>query len=347
MGKATTLRKITLSVALSSMAPVAFACGGSSSSSGPPNATSACDTLFAAENSLYACEGTPLPASEVSRLLPQFEAECATTLALPGTSLTPAFLTSCAQDIAAAHCGALDSSTCNLPPGTLAAGAPCVDESQCASSQCNFMAQDDGGAFTESACGTCAATIAIGQPCGGATTAVCAPGSACTEPSTSPTCQAITHGAAGSPCDLNVSQCDSGLYCDFSTMACVPPAPLGAPCSAAALCASPLVCAASVCSNGAAVGESCDATNVCAVGLTCDATSAKCVAVAWASAGQPCGAEAQCLVGGCDSGSDSTGVCPTVIANGQPCSNDEISTCDTYSNCIDGVCAVADSAVCK
>jgi hypothetical protein len=66
---------------------------------------------------------------------------------------------------------------CKIGPGQLANGARCNDSAQCKSGVCNLPQIDVNAALVIGSCGTCATTIAEGQPCMASDT--CAAGTAC------------------------------------------------------------------------------------------------------------------------------------------------------------------------
>jgi hypothetical protein len=233
------------------------------------------------------------------------------------------------------------------PAGTLPVGAACLTGTQCETAYCKFtFIDDDGGSSYESSCGTCADTIGAGESCASGDTP-CAPGTACSG-APNPTCVAVTYGGAGDACDDTALVCNEGLFCQTTTMTCSAPGAAGARCTGSPDCATGLVCAAGACAVGATAGETCTSTVVCAQGLTCELPTGTCVAITWASAGAPCSNAAQCLVGGCNQGTTfETNTCPTVVADGEPCPIDGASTCDTFSQCVNGVCALPTAATCN
>jgi len=346
--------------------------------------TSACDHYFAATHSR--CGGPVLPASETTRIRARFEQLCQNEMALPGSGVTPDSLDACAT--------ALEGSPCDLPAGpppecafhgALPGGAACTDSIQCQSAGCSgtasYTPEGQTGPFT---CGTCEPLAPVGQVCGHADFSAGCPGDAAclldesTSGDTDPTytCVAITEGAAGAACDDLTAICQTGLACSSATGQCVPLVAAGTACGVApgwpGGCAAPLACSGGVCTSGAA-GASCFDDVDCAVGLGCacavgGCASPTCEAITWVAAGQPCSAVARCLVGTCDLGSvppgppssdggAPTGMCPTVISDGAPCTVvDNGTTCDTFSECFTpeaagsngpGTCALIDSVACR
>lgn len=198
--------------------------------------------------------------------------------------------------------------------------------------------------------GTCVAATPAGQPC---SSGPCAPGLACSaaNPGGTSTCEPLTTSSAGGSC--GAAQCGTGLYCNGGT--CVANLTAGAACTAGDVCAPPLVCplvsaaggTSSTCQNAVQAGGACGGTRDCAPNLSCSSTSHQCVAVTWVAAGQPCGDTALCLVGECEANGGSP-TCPTVIPDGQPCTqNDPTQTCDSFANCLGGICVLGVPSSCQ
>ncbi len=302
----------------------------------------------------------------------RFEQSCADEIALPGSGMTETALGGCVSALAQYACEspAVWPHECNLH-GSLAGGAACTEGVQCASGSCagtvSFSPEGQDGPFT---CGTCAPVVAVGQNCGAGG---CTADAICMTTDTSAaqatyTCTAVTEGALDTPCDGLTALCEPGLYCSAQTEKCSKLGGAGATCgeqqgqgSYPGGCAPPLGCASSsVCEVGT-VGASCLSDAVCNPGLGCVPTESQasgvCAPTTWASAGQPCSqALVRCLVGSCNFGSSfgpppgagASGTCPTVIPDGQPCTvGDSSTTCDTFSECFEGKCALVDSIVCR
>ena len=237
---------------------------------------------------------------------------------------------------------------CSLSPsGTLAVGKGCVEDGQCASGSCSAGSGAlDGGAV---ACETCVAAVPIGQPCTGA----CVTGAICSfSGGSNNTCVAQTTSAAGGKCDGDTQICASGLTCVNGT--CAAPGATGAACSGSYDCQSPLACvqgaigAMSTCQTAHPAGAPCLGDSDCASGLGCDPTAHTCATVTWVAAGQACTALVRCLTGYCPYvNGQYTGVCPTVIPDGQPC--DETSsatTSDWFASCFNGACSALGASAC-
>jgi hypothetical protein len=330
-------RSITV-LALVSGFCLALGCGESTSGS----VTSACDAYVQTLSGL-SCGGPTPPASEVARVVALYEQVCENALALPGNGLTASVLDGCTSALQAAGCYGNAESTagaCEVS-GSLPGGSACNSGSQCQSGSCQT------GSDTATLCGTCAASIAVGQSCVGG--GVCAVGTECETSSDgiTATCQTLTYGAAGAACG-GAANCNPGLYCD-ATKKCAARLAEGAPCAASEACEPPLVCGfqTAICQPLSPVGTACDSDEDCASGLGCG-SNATCAPVTYAGSGQTCGNLLLCLVGDCLP----TGVCPTVIPNGQPCNVDAAvqspsTTCDTLSVCNNGTCVLEDSVVCK
>jgi hypothetical protein len=374
----------------------AFGCGGRASSTtaatsgmdggGAISAQVACDDFMTM--GFTNCVGTPT--AEMASLQAGFGQACQNTVALPGSGVTPAALEACAAALNALPCQAAPDmvgvivsgygtasflEACNFR-GSLAAGAPCNENFQCASALCSGAHQTLG---TEgplpSTCGMCAPTAAIGESC---SSSGCGPGALCSkaipglEPSFAPpdpVCVAVTYGALGASCDANVSLCAPGLSCTAGH--CVRfPGNVGDSCSNSISCAGTLVCQGTpqTCQQPVPARGSCSTDQDCAYGLVCEQMTAPgaCVAINWVMPGEPCGAfPRQCLVGSCDYGfgpqspplaDGGVPTCPIVIPNGQPCGgNGANATCDTYSECFNsktaltgtGVCTPIDGNVCR
>ncbi len=163
--------------------------------------------------------------------------------------------------------------------------------------------------------------------------------------------------------------CTDGIQCQSGDCAgteiLTPEGPFGpATCGTCAPGAATPADAGAACSNPApncvvtADGGACQYNAECALGLGC--VSGTCAPVSWVSAGQPCGASVYCLVGDCDyggfgpplpgpDGGPPVGNCPTVIPDGQPCTNEPgaSSTCDAYAECFEGNCVLTDAVACQ
>lgn len=272
---------------------------------------------------------------------------CASSLSLPGTGLTPAGISVCANAVRNASC-TLDSDDlpqCDFPNGTLADGAACNSGEQCKSGACTKMSSGTGS----SACGVCAARVAIGGDC--STNPRCVEDATCS--STSKTCVAMIRNGVGGSCDgAKYEYCQSGLYCESATKICKERLPAGAACTSSTPCQSGLTCNATsktcVAPTSVGEGQTCGGTTFirCASGLACEPTSSKCVKITWVAPLGDCSAfGSQCEHGSCSS---TTKKCPALIADGQPCTSDRATgVCNDFASCIDGKCQLPGTTVCK
>ena len=340
--------RVTVAAVVSTAGLVA-ACSGKTDGSGG-GGSSACDDYFQSEFG-NVCPGNDMPpASDLAGFQARFDTLCNEAIALPGSGITEASLEACVSAIQAQGCSLSEETdgACSFDTGTLANGATCFSGSQCQSGVCTTGLTPAGGGAAP-ACGTCVAATPAGQPC---SSGPCAPGLACSANSDgTSTCAAVTTSGAGGPC--GAAQCATGLYCKGGT--CVTNLAAGAACTAGDICAPPLVCplvsaaggTSSTCQNAVQAGGACGTSQDCAPNLACSSTSHQCVAVAWVAAGQPCSETALCLVGGCR-GNGTSGTCPTVIPDGQPCNpGDATQTCDTFADCIGGTCVLGVPSSCR
>jgi hypothetical protein len=343
----------------------AVACGGQGSGSAAgPQSTTACGRYVAAML-WQGCPGLQLPPDELSRLQEKFAPTCQRALTLPGSMLTEAQLDACAAALRANSCAAV--MPYSLPDacvfhGSLAGGAPCSASNQCDSGVCG--SPPAGPAPSGGGCGQCIAPAAVGQPC---PYGLCAQGSFCNTPGypNPPTATCVAGDppsptvGLGAGCDISNGQgdiyvCAAGLYCNRSSV-CAPAGAVdtGGACDQDAACKVGLHCVAGeagqFCDGPQPAGGWCNFDHMlpfdCADGLVC--TSGQCEPGAWVGDGQVCGGKNVCLRGNCGFTSTTEGVCPKVIPDGAPCTNDPTATCDTLSACIDGVCQIAGNLACQ
>jgi hypothetical protein len=340
----------------------------------------ACDHYFAAQYSR--CGGPTLPASETARLLPRFEQLCRNQAALPGSGVTAATLEACASALDASPCQFPDGppTACNFQ-GSLPGGGGCADSIQCQGGYCSgqqsLTPEGPDGPVT---CGRCAPLAAVGQVCN---SAGCPPIALCITTETSApeptyTCVAISQGGVGAPCDDLTAACRTGLYCAAETGSCQALRPAGATCGVGpgwpGGCAAPFGCGPSLTCVSAPDGGPCLGDFECASGLGCIPSGpcsnparfgcsaiGACAPISWVNPGQPCSDSARCLVGSCNfggffpitQGPDGGllwGTCPTVVADGQPCTvapGNGTTTCDTFSECFAGTCSLLDGVGCN
>jgi hypothetical protein len=300
---------------------------GSSPAGGDGGIAGACDDFTAA---IFGCNLAVM--IDTTRDMGRFRQFCENQANLPGSATTVAALEACARALKA-DCNA----SCQLPDvGTLAAGAPCNAgfDLQCQSAACTLSHQADGGYL---ACGTCAAPIALGQPCTPGTgnpTAVCTPGTYC---SSANVC--VKYGAPGATCAPNVL-CAAGSFCS-SAGVCTTDIATGGACTPGDECANALPCVAGKCAPPSAIGAAC--TDACVNGSMCDPATKKCV-VPSVKPGAACGAGMLCVLGSCSK----SGTCPAVVPDGQPCPKDGSAVCDVGASCdYTGVCEIPGSPVCR
>jgi len=316
------VRALVPAAALAALASTGAACSSSSSPSGSGgsggDATSqACDLSFEAEyRDLYTCAGVDLPADHRAALKASYGKYCAAQLTEAGRTATAAHLTACAQAHQAAPCGTLttlDACRIDSLPGTLAVGAGCFDDAQCASLYCAIDSAADVS------CGHCTNRLADGAACD----------------------HASDRCAIGDACDPQTSKCEKAT----------PAAPLGAGegCVVSVQCQPDLGCIANKCAPRIAEGGACPNGDECKQELGCDVTTSKCTKRSVAKPGEACDVSVVlCETGNCASGSDGKGTCPKVIADGAACAaGDAAQTCLELSVCIDGKCAPLDPSICK
>jgi len=330
------------------------ACSSSSSNPGT-GSQSPCDDYFDAITGV-ACAATTPPAEEVTRIRARFDKLCHDLLALPGNGVTSTSLEACAKALVTEGCGTggLGAAECAFQ-GSLPNGAPCNESSQCQSGDCLYSLVLSDAGTTTPACGACVATTALGAPCKSGY--ACVPGAVCAAKGTGYACTAIVYGDVGATCDDVAAQCKTGLYCDALTMQCSAPAAVGGSCPQLGACTPPLVCSGAsgmaTCQDLSPSGAPCQISAECGSGLGCSASTHQCTTIQWASAGQPCKDLDFCLVGNCPlqmgpNGPVPGGNCPAVIADGQPCKTaDPSQTCDTFSECTNGVCRQPDGVACR
>jgi hypothetical protein len=330
------------------LAIVVGACSPNSGSTpgGPSDIASACDELASVVVEALRCEygSTALDSAYASAFASRYRTDCAAELTLPGVSVSLQQLNECIAAYEALDCSsprtAKTPASCGpLASGTRANGASCASSAQCQSLNCNFATSysPDGGAFTP-ACGSCAATLAVGQPCTTGTEP-CASHSYCLNG----ICVADNTVGDGGACNLS-SQCTGSLIC-VGAGTCGPIEDVGASCTGTSDCKMGLVCVSGACATALAAGATCSpAASACDVGLVCDPTTLQCTSIGHASAGQPCdGEEVLCVAGSCQNA-----ICPPVIPDGQPCDeNDHSSTCDIFAECQGGVCVLSGSGSCN
>lgn len=187
------------------------------------------------------------------------EAACATALdgrveevkKAPGYNLDAARLAACAAKLQARGCGDPDPVECDPAPGTLAAGAPCLEERQCAGGACVRASFSDR-------CGKCAALGKAGADCSEGKPD-CERGLFCDFDGEK--CKAVA--AEGAACTLE-TVCAAGLRCIADK--CAKAVPENGACTEAGFeCADAFDCVNGKCTKRtiapakiANLGESCD-----------------------------------------------------------------------------------------
>lgn len=341
------------------------ACSSDAANSSPGGACA--NYIAARRDGAKECGRFNISPARESTYLTRLQRSCENALAAPGIGITPGLLDQCSARVRS-ECG--DDDACedlfDDVRGTLAEGAPCEDDTQCASGECDRMSNSS----TPAACGKCAPSRQIGEPCSGGG---CVVGAACrTAPgSSSPTeskCVAVRIANAGESCGSFVEEvvrCAQGLTCKLdetssgaSTGKCTAPAGEGAPCgtqdSQFARCAAPFSCVNEKCGRLGGAGATCSGSDDCASGFGCDPSNRTCVAITWVADGAACDDNLRrCNTGFCarptSSGSSTTGTCVAYIADGQPCDLTKSSEqrCDSQASCRDGVCTFNDATQCK
>jgi hypothetical protein len=303
--------------------------------SGASSSSSTCDHIF---DSIYNSPcGTTVAPDQAEHAKARYAQLCQEALALPNTGSTASWADACATAILAAGCRSQGlPQACQTPPGTLATGATCANNSQCQSLSCtsNPGPGGDGGM----ACGTCSAGVSCG-------TTICTANQTCQNGG----CSTTTYVDAGGMCAMGNEQCNPGLYCDPMSLVCTALVASGGACAGSDQCQWPLVCVtapmgnSSTCQTGAASGAACGGPGgaQCAPTLTCDQTM-HCSGIAFAQAGQPCGGSGLAL---CEVGQCINGKCPTMIADGQACPMAG-ATCDWFAECTNGTCQLPSVNTC-
>jgi hypothetical protein len=249
-----------------------------------PNAAPACAALADALCAkLMSCSPFALGAlyGDATTCKQRLALGCVVKFGAPGTSATPAMATACAASLPSLACATFATgdfgAACAAQPGTLANGAACGDDAQCASTFCARAA--------DAVCGVCAAATSAGSAC---VRGSCSAGTVC--PMGRTTCIAPVAGQVGDMC-TTLEQCDlgHGVGCNTTTSRCImlTQAPAGGMCGANSLLASSFaVCPAS---------GSCSAI----LNGTCSAAAADSAACSTATTGPACMPPAKCVGGRC------------------------------------------------
>lgn len=254
---------------------------------------------------------------------------CTQQSATNTTGLSQASVQACETALNAATCADLFAN--NIPAcsfhGTLADGATCGDNTQCASAFCQL-----GGNL----CGTCAAKAAAGAACASGNNDECQAGLVC---SSNKTC--VAPALLGAACDDKTQPCLTGTFCT-TAKTCASTVAVGTDCPGAYM--------------NFADGTYCAAKNTTAspqVGTQ----------IGTASAGQPCGlapgnslpatlcapgSVAACTLtsGGITLfGLPTKGVCSAPIQDGFTCAATDV--CLAGAQCISGICQIPAGRYCQ
>lgn len=337
-----------------------WACGSSSTSSSESTGgglTGACQRVANATSAFAQRCGEAFTAAGAAdyntHQIARSTALCVAKYSLPGIPDPTTQLNTCAQDLEIAACNTTgDVPSCSITtPGTLSNGTSCSENEQCSGGICSFSQSDAGSAADASSvtCGTCATATTPGQPCTDPT--LCASGDCQGNSATDIVCVAVPtySGAIGANCDDQNACTPPGVCSSNSTGeasgTCVAEAKIGESCDANSpspgVCEFPGTCYNSVCVAPAGYAEDCS-TRECALGLFCG-TDEKCFSITYGPPGAPCnGNTLQCIQGNCPGGGfgSTTSTCPAIIADGQSCSAAVVPSCDTFSACTNGVCAL-------
>jgi len=236
----------------------------------------------------------------------------------PGQAYDQARADACAAALSKLDCLAYDATTIPVEcraRGTLADGASCDLESQCASGQC-YHANP-----ASAACGVCKPFAGLGEDCSDNN---CDPSFVCVRN------QCVAKKRLGEACNSTDKPCLTMLNCIGG--ACVGPAGIDQPCGDG----SPL--------------PACDFTKE----LTCNAATdpGKCVPVPYANLGERCGADTSkglpifCRDGHCPGMEQlKIGACTAYATRDQACNLD--LPCESPLECLSGTCRLRDPASCE
>ncbi len=297
------------------------------------DATAACETFERCERG-----GAATLYGSLAACVEALKAQCVTAFSAPGVQRTLTQLAACSAARASESCtdvfDNIPPAACTPPAGTRAMGAPCVFNSQCASTWC---------ALGHDACGTCAPLPVPGTDC---SNQACGQGLQCLsrieDGGVALRCQAIVT-AVGGTCD-HYTPCGEGLSCVGSL-----------------LFADAGVRAEGTClSAGADAGVACDPRSrtapgcVSQVGLFCSSASLTCEADTPVAAGEACGAfDGGVARGICTLGASCLGgVCVSPVALGAACDLDLGPLCQRPLRCVTdggstGSCFALDPVMCN
>jgi hypothetical protein len=243
--------KIRLLISIVSLC--AAACGPSGSTGGGTQTDVCASYATNYCNRLAACSTYRLGTlfGDVDGCIARMKPICATVLQAPGTGLDAATYGACATAYSTASCDDLLLAGWKPPAckatGTLAEGAACGHNAQCASGYCKV-------GYTQ-VCGTCTPLVASGGSC--TRSEDCQEGLGCVSPGMCGAVAPLGAGCRTIPCDprlvcinlicerrltldaacvpqdFGICDLDTGLYCDSATMRCAATtlAPNGASCT--------------------------------------------------------------------------------------------------------------------
>ncbi|MFO0695970.1 MAG: hypothetical protein U0230_20575 [Polyangiales bacterium] len=319
-----------LRLVLSLVVALASGCDDESRSKPRPSplASDACLVLASTRCAAFAhcADAFPLERRFRSRevCVERLALECAVFERAPGTAIDAAWTSACAAAHRSVSCDVLLHADvipgCEPPRGTLADGAPCVVDAQCAGGRCGF---DAGGT-----CGSCGSPGGLGASCA---TIPCATGFACNEHVV-----CAVPALEGEPCGRSVP-CAKGTSC------------VGASHVAMGVCVADARTPGATCDPAYATGGGCDE----ALGLGCDPVSSTCVVVTVrepieaCNLGDPtviCGEGSECL------GTATGTACAVVPSEGDACDRYgvpclEPSVCRVAAGSVQGVCLLPDDSL--
>ncbi|MBN9164937.1 MAG: hypothetical protein J0I07_28500 [Myxococcales bacterium] len=294
--------------------------------------------------------------NESPAAIARFRKLCAHEINAPGAEKLRDARLKCGERRKNAACDAVIPE-CELPPGSLANGAPCGSRSQCQSRYCRI---DDTG------CGVCATPGAAGSAC---TSAVdCAFGenevSTCDpqeQGATTGVCNSWKVVKAGETCGKD-SLCNATSHCDVAdekatTGTCLENEGVGGKCDNKFSCKLGLACISGKCAARPKEGQACKEVDDCADGLACDKT---CQRVVYVGVDEECGLVRRCARGRCiqkvqpgpngEASAAGPATCVDPIADGGACGQEQANTgkyCDDFARCVGGRCTFVDPAQCK
>jgi hypothetical protein len=243
---------------------------------------------------------------------------CLNALGAEGTGNTVDHVEACAAAYPSETCTDFFDgnpvAACVASAGSLAMGAACGANAQCASTYC-AVSQD-------AICGTCQPSPVVGAAC--QVEADCGRNLACATPKGAASGKCAAYVASGGACLTGVSPCEGGLACvgdDPATMT------MGT-------CQTQGTTVGAACDGSRNTAPNCDSS----VGMACvpaakGSAIGTCQAIKLVGAGQACGdigampitGRADCQDGGlCKKAAptDNTGTCVAAAADDQPCDND-------------------------